>query len=140
MIFFYSDKTGIDISLNLLLYMKLRVFKKPEVMFLTVAEKYAYYTPCFFTDNYQCFYSMSFLFSRIPTFLLVFTVFYRLFITFSVFFGRSTGVSVASINIISYSASFLRRAALPGRRNVPSAISVFSTHFIIRWILLSCMP
>ena len=46
-------------------------------------------------------------------------------------FGRSIGVSVASISITSNSISLFNKAFRPGNENVPSSINVFSTHLMV---------
>jgi len=56
------------------------------------------------------------------------------------FFGRSTGVSVASTRTTSKILSDVNNAFFPGRRNSPLCISVFSTQRMIRKQTLSSIP
>ena len=56
------------------------------------------------------------------------------------FFGRSIGCSVASINSTSISLSLGCSAFLPGRRNSPDFISTFSAFRIVRHTVASLTP
>ena len=129
---FYSDKSCVSLRFNFFKHMNFALREKPDIVLLTVAENNADDKPAFLAHHYQCLHCMTFFLPAIPSFLLVFTVLYRFLVSLSVFFGRSMGVSVASIWIISYSHSGSSNAFLPGNRNVPSFISIFSTHFTIR--------
>ncbi|QYF48369.1 hypothetical protein RHABOEDO_000516 [Candidatus Rhabdochlamydia oedothoracis] len=80
---------------------------------------------------YDYFDRMLFLFSGVKMLLSIIAIFYPLFI-FVFFWGRSIGVSDASIRITSYSMSLLRRAFFPGCENFLLLIHVSSTHLQAR--------
>jgi len=80
----------------------------------------------FFVDNDLCF-------QRVPLFLAGIVEFLPLF-------GRSIGVSVASISTSSYAMLLFSNAFLLGSENVPSLTKTSSTHLIRRCLLLSWMP
>lgn len=56
------------------------------------------------------------------------------------FFGRSIGCSVASINTTSINVSLGCKAFRPGSRNSPEFISTFSTFRIVRHTVASLTP
>lgn len=133
-----TNKPCISFCLNLRVNMRFRFLEKPEIMAFPRRKSCADYFSAALIDYHLCFHSMPFFLARIIPFLLVFTVLYSLFVTPPVFFGRSTGDSVASICIISYSILLSSNAFLPGNENVPSFISASSTHLCIRIADVSC--
>lgn len=93
-------------------------FEQSEIVLFPVAETQANDFHCFLISDKLGFQCMSFLFSGIVVSLF--------------FFGRSMGVSVASIRMISYSASLFSSSFLPGKEKVPSFIKTSSIHLMLR--------
>ena len=93
-------------------------FEQPEIVLFPIAEAQADDFHCFLINDKLGFQCMPFLFSGIVSPLF--------------FWGRSIGVSVASIRIISYSASLFSNSFLPGKEKVPSFIRTFSIHLMLR--------
>lgn len=92
--------------------------KQPEIMLFPIAEVQAEDSHCFLINDKLSFQCMSFLFSGIVVSLF--------------FWGRSIGVSVASIRMISYSTSLFSSSFFPGKEKVPSFIRTFSIHLMLR--------
>ncbi len=92
--------------------------KQPEIMFLPVGKGQTDDLSIFEVDKHLRFQGMTLFLPGIVLPLL--------------FWGRSIGDSVASTRITSYSLSLFSGALPPGNENVPSWISVSSSHLIPR--------
>jgi hypothetical protein len=79
-----------------------------------------------FINDYLCFESVALFLAGVAGPLL--------------FWGRSIGVSVASISTTSNCISLLSSAFLPGSVKAPLLISVSSHHLIVRKAVLSLTP
>ena len=86
-------------------------FQKSKIMLPAYTEGRADDLPRGRIDDHLRLLSMSFFLSRIVFFLLISSVLYLVFF----FFGRSTGLSVASTSTTSQADSFCTKLFLPGR-------------------------
>lgn len=98
--------------------MNMGFLEQPEIMFSPIRKGKADNLPILEIYQHLRFQCVLLFLPRIVPFLL--------------FLGRSTGDSVASTRITSYSISLFSGAFRPGKENVPSRINVSSTHFIPR--------
>jgi len=92
-------------TLNLLSKRQLRVFKDTKIMLSSLAISRTNNFPCFLVDHYLGLESMFFLFSAVKLFLF--------------FLGRSIGLSVTSITMISIWASGSKSFFFPGKLKFP---------------------
>ena len=122
----YSNIRRIAQAGDLLHHARATVFEQSKVMLTALPKICRHNQLCFLVHDQLGFLGMPFLLSAVVPTLL--------------FFGRSMGCSVASINTISINVSLACKALRPGSRNSPDFISTFSTFRIVRHTVDSLTP
>ncbi len=122
----YSKIRRIGQTGDMLRHSGATVFEQGKVMLTAHPKICSHNHVSFLVHDQLCFLGMPFLLSAVVPTLL--------------FFGRSMGCSVASINTTSINVSLACKALRPGSRNSPDFISTFSTFRIVRHTVASLTP